>query len=314
MKGDLLIDKIDVYDSYGAFVVGNGYNGLIGWAAAKTPEMNDWHEEDGIEVDLSCPVLDSQEIEMTFGFSSGAKDIDGFCAMLAAAGRRTFDCLSIGASRQLRLVGILSVTDYGSIGTLTATFADDLPLEGYTYLKPNGHVSNDGGYMLDDLTLGDYGVIATQGTLDEVKRLPDIKTNLVRNISVAWGAEYDTEDEHSWADKTMTIECYMSARSREDFWRNYNALLYDLIKPEARQLTIPNGDVLACRYVSQRVAEFYRESGGGVWARFAIELQVLSQRPSWWALPDNPDGGGNHLRVQGGYLRTRDGYMLRLTN
>ena len=62
------MDGVDVYATYGAFVVQDGYKGLVQWPALKEPDSNDWAEEDGIEVDLSAPVLDAKEVRLEMAF------------------------------------------------------------------------------------------------------------------------------------------------------------------------------------------------------------------------------------------------------
>ena len=38
----------------------------MAYPSLKTPDQNDWQEEDGVEVDLSAPVLDTREVRLSF--------------------------------------------------------------------------------------------------------------------------------------------------------------------------------------------------------------------------------------------------------
>lgn len=66
MSGRLYIDGVDVYKQYGVYVSDNGWNELVAMPPLKTVDSNDWQEEDGIEADLSSPVLNTREVNITF--------------------------------------------------------------------------------------------------------------------------------------------------------------------------------------------------------------------------------------------------------
>ena len=67
MEGRLFIDGGDAYLQYGAYVVNGGWNELVAYPPLKPVESNDWQEEDGIEADLSAPVLDTREVREILG-------------------------------------------------------------------------------------------------------------------------------------------------------------------------------------------------------------------------------------------------------
>ena len=66
MKGKLIINGIDAYVRYGVFVEQYGYKALVQYPALKSVESNNWPEEDGIEADLSSPVLDTKSFNISF--------------------------------------------------------------------------------------------------------------------------------------------------------------------------------------------------------------------------------------------------------
>ena len=67
MSGKLYIDGYDVYKQYGVYVTDGGWNTLVAMPPLKDVEKNDWQDEDGIEADLSNPVLNTREVSITFG-------------------------------------------------------------------------------------------------------------------------------------------------------------------------------------------------------------------------------------------------------
>ena len=67
MKGLFYIDGIDAFTRYGVMIEEGGYNGVLSYPSLKEPEQsNNWLEEDGIEVDLSDPKLNTKELDISF--------------------------------------------------------------------------------------------------------------------------------------------------------------------------------------------------------------------------------------------------------
>ena len=62
----LLIDNIDVYSAYGVSIRKGGLNEIVNFPSIKPVEVNDWHEEDGEEVDLSEIKLESKAFDIHF--------------------------------------------------------------------------------------------------------------------------------------------------------------------------------------------------------------------------------------------------------
>ena len=66
MTGKTYLDGIDIYTTFGIYVTEGGYNGLATYPPLKKPEINDWQEYNGIEVDLTAPELDTREFQINF--------------------------------------------------------------------------------------------------------------------------------------------------------------------------------------------------------------------------------------------------------
>ena len=71
MINRLFIDGNDAYLQYGAYGVSGGWNELVAYPPLKSVESNDWQEEDGVEADLSEPVLNTREVSVKFAFQTG---------------------------------------------------------------------------------------------------------------------------------------------------------------------------------------------------------------------------------------------------
>ena len=89
MKGQLLIDELDMYTKHGISIIKGSYNNLVAFPTLKDPEKNDWPEEDGQEFDLSVVALDTSEISIEFGFRDDL-GFGGLIALLSDMGYHNF--------------------------------------------------------------------------------------------------------------------------------------------------------------------------------------------------------------------------------
>lgn len=270
MKGRLYIDGNDAYTEYGVYVVKGGWNELIAYPPLKSVESNDWQEMDGIEADLSAPMLDTREIQLKVAFAGLDSRFFTLLELLSDEAYHVFECAYIKRTYRLRLVSQPNLAAAKVIGTATLKFADDFPLSGYTYKKPASNVEAYDDYTFDGVNFTTYGVRVLKGTLDEVMKTPTVKTNLLRNISTQAGALYDGKNV-SYKSKDVKINCLMRADTLDELWRNYDALLYDLIRPNERKLWVDElGQEFLFYYKSCQVTEFYPTDK--IWLQFTLTV------------------------------------------
>ena len=104
MTDRFYIDGKDAFTEYGVFVQEDGYNELVAFPSLKSVKSNDWQEEDGIEADLSAPVLDTKEFSMKFVFTGDNYRFGGFIELLSDKAYHTFNFKEIGRTYRLRMV------------------------------------------------------------------------------------------------------------------------------------------------------------------------------------------------------------------
>nr|DAP49967.1 MAG TPA: hypothetical protein [Caudoviricetes sp.] len=272
MKGRLYIDGRDAYAEFGVYVIQGGWNELIAYPPLKAVESNDWQEEDGIEADLSAPVLDTREVSLRIAFGGLDNRLLELLELLSDGAYHMFDCRHIGRMYKLRLVSMPNLTIAERIGTVTLKLADDFPLDNYVYNAPSSAVAPNADYTLDGRKFTDYGVRVLQGALEEVVKTPSVKDNLLRNINTQQGAWYDGKAVVYKA-KDIKISCLMRATTLTELWRNYDALLYDLIRPSERVLGVEElGAEYPFHYKSCQVAEFYPMDK--IWLKFTLTITV----------------------------------------
>lgn len=270
MTGRLYIDGKDAYTVYGVYVVDTGWNELIAMPPLKTVESNDWQEEDGVEVDLSEPVLDTRTVQIRFALTYAYSRYFALVKALSDGAYHTFDCTHIGRTYRLRLVGVGSFAAADILGEATLKFADDFPLESHRDHLPESTIIPNDRFQLDSVPFSDYGIHVLQGSLSEIVKTPEVKPNLTRTFAAQSGAIYDSK-RVTFKSKDVKLSCLMRAETLEELWNNYDALLYHLIRPEERLLWVDDLERdFACYYKQCTVNEFYPEDR--IWLRFELTL------------------------------------------
>lgn len=275
MTGRLYIDGQDAYLQYGVYVVQGGWNELIAFPPLKTVDSNDWQEEDGVEADLSAPVLNTREIQLKIAISGLYSRFYALLGLLSDGAYHTFECAYIGRTYKLRLVSQPNLSAVKILGTATLKLADDFPLSGYEYKAPESGVAEYDDYEVDGVPFTSYGVRVLQGTLDEVLKAPNVKTALLRNIGTQAGALYDGGVDVTYKSKDVKLTCLLRAATLEELWRNYDALLYDLTRPDERTLWVAELEQeFPFYYKSCQVSEFYPD--GRLWLKFTLTVTFTS--------------------------------------
>ena len=271
-SGCLYIDGVDVYTEYGVYVIEGGWMELVNLPPLKTVTSNDWQEEDGVEVDTESFVLNTREVTLKFAVSGAYSRIAQFIEYLSDRTVHTFLCAEIGRTFRLRLVSTASLEYLPLLGFLSMKFADDYPLDGYTYAEPTGGgLAAIDAYRIDGVRFSDYGVRLLKGSLAEVLKTPNVKTALLRNIPSQAGAIYDTEGVVTYKTKDVKLTCLLRADSLSEMWRNYYALLYNLVRPMQHVLYVDAlGQSFDCYYKSCSVSDFVPT--GRVWLQFTLTL------------------------------------------
>nr|DAN25835.1 MAG TPA: hypothetical protein [Caudoviricetes sp.] len=238
----LYIGVADVLEYSYVCTAFGGFDELIAFPPLKTPPANDWHEERGFDPDLSDPVLDTREVTLRLS-ATGQWDYDGTIGMLEVSPVIDVRAPSIGRSWSLRFI---APTGGANASTFGLKFADDTPMQGYTYQPPNAEKERE--WILstsrrDDFVItespkrsfADYGARVLGDVVDEMERRNEVKTGLLRKFSTKPGAFYDKAALFCEKGGDRQVQLLMRADTLAELWRNYDALLFDLIRPGARR-------------------------------------------------------------------------------
>lgn len=249
MNNTTYIDGKDILAEFGVIVTSGGYNSLLSYPSLKQVEYNNWPEEDGIEPDLSNPVLDTKNVEISFATQDYTK-VGGIVELVSDMAYHTFEFDFLGVERRLRLLGMPDLTLINNMGSFSLRFSDDFPLEGYVYLAPESNLLN-GDYEIDGINLSKYGCVVLKGTRANILESPDTKPGLTINSKYRAGADYDAGSVF-FQTKNVDLNILLHANTKEEFWRNYNALLYDISRPGSH--------VLFSEYLYEEFEFYYNSS------------------------------------------------------
>lgn len=272
-SGRLFFGDTDVLESSYACVAFGGFDELIAFPPLKTPPANDWHEERGFDPDLSAPVLDTREVTLRL-LNTDTDDYVYILRMLAETPVVEVRAPSIGRSWSLRFI---APTDSAHSSTFGLKFADDTPMQGYTYQPPKAEkecewilsTSRRDDFVITESpkrSFADYGARVLGDVVDEMERRNEVKTGLLRKFSTKPGAFYDKAALFCEKGGDRSVQLLMRADTLAELWRNYDALLADLIRPGARRYA--NAPFY---YNSCRVDEFIPDEPRP-WLRFTLTL------------------------------------------
>lgn len=324
MKDKIYIDGLDVFIKYGISVEEDGYKDLIAFPPLKSVTHNDWHEEDGIEPDLSDPVLNIKEFTVPFIFSGTQGRFEAFIEQLSDMAYHEFYFKEIERSYKLRLVSQSKIEIFPDLKKATLQFADDCPpVRNKTQLPPQSSIPTYDDYELNGTKLTDYGIRVLAGSLEEIEKSPAVKPNMLRNITSQSGAIYDGGSPVTFKSKDVKINCLMRAASLTELWRNYDAFLQELIKPGLLNLYVNRtGYEYPCYYKNCSVSKFYATDK--IWLEFSLTLVFTSFRVTpdeyilatengdWIILEDNISAIDlqETLRIKNNTLKTSISWQL----
>lgn len=270
LTGKTLIDGQDLYTTYGVYIVADSYKNLIAMPPLQEPDKNDWHEEDGIEVDLSHPVLKAKEVQLNFA-SLEINKFNDLINLLADKSYHIFEFLDIQRSFRLRLVGSTKNNACNELGLFSLKFMDDFPFYNFTFEKPvaDAYITN---YKLDGKDFSEYSIKILEGSKKELIKVPGIKENLIIKSKYAEGLVYD-DDKSAFKSKEIKINCLLRTDNINELWQNYTALLHDLIQPNERTIYSKElNHTFRCYYKNCKVKAFAPD--GENWLEFTLTFVI----------------------------------------
>lgn len=284
MTGEFFIDNRDIFTTFGVCVKEGGYDELLAFPALVEPDKNVWPEEDGIEVDLSAPVLSGKELAISFVATDPSIEINEFISYVARPGYRMVRIPALNREWRLRLVSQPDTIVYGPTGdqriAFSLRFADDFPMRVLSYEPADGGGTQvpSSVYSLDGIALDRYGIVVESGR-DNVMRSAAVKKNLTRQFSTMDGVLYDA-DHVAFTEKEVSFKCCLVADTVERFWKCYIAFFNDLIRPGERILRYGEIDKSYPCYYQSTSGWNLKELSDRVIVEFTLTLVFTAFRDS----------------------------------
>lgn len=289
LTGRIIIDGQDAYTGFG--VVLSDYSKIIQWPQYKAVETNNWHEEDGLEADLSNPALAGR----TFSVSFSVRHLDNnlraqtLLSMLSEQVYHTLYFPQLGKTfSDVRYVSNSNFATNEKWDTLTLVFAQD-SVERPSGETPQAYTAPPLGYTIDDADFGLFGCTVTRGTRASMWKYASAKENQKTDSRYTSGISYDSSDGVHLSSRDITVNLHMHS-SLALFWSNWNALWSLVFKVDSTRgssaaVRVVEGDGMTfqCYYKSNAVSRFFLTENNEVWCDFTITFTVLAySRGSDW--------------------------------
>lgn len=217
------INNINIQATYHTYLLDNNYKDLFCFPPLKKLDSNDWAEYYGKEYDTDSPQLDT--ISFSLSFISKSNQYDPFISFLSAQTYNDFHFEELGKSFRLRFVGVRKAKEEQGYITYEVTFANDNPLQGYTYQAPNDTLPLS-GFTIDNIDLSKYGIYLLEENQNSLLKSYEVKEHLTTTSSAISGVKYADHD-NVFKERTLELLCYIKQPINR-FWKLYEALLYNL--------------------------------------------------------------------------------------
>lgn len=287
MTGTFYINGINATTSYGIAMTEESAESLVQFPALAKPEINDWREEDGIEVDLTAPRLQPKVIELRFTTIRSLAHVSTFLREIANfESPITLSVPELGITREIRYVGCNRLKgEPAHIREFEVQFVEDLPMNGYTYAEPTASISGTDKYFIKrpngtNKSLRDYNIIILEETDESLNKNEDVKSSLSIQTATANGQIYDYDGTVKYAASEATLKALMLTGTTADFNNKMNALLYDLTRPGERTLYRASDLVTFTFYYNKsRIKKVSPYKKTGIWCEMEIDI-VLTKKPT----------------------------------
>ena len=272
----LYINGNDAFLRYGVLLAQGGVNDLIKYPTRKAYLYNDWFEQEGIDADLSEPLFEPKEVNLTF-YASSDSNLEEFVTDLTRSVYHTFEDKLLQREFKLRLIKQTAVSLVNGFYFTTIAFADDFTAEEMTRNSSypvSSALLPDTGYSVDGVKLKDFDVAVLQGTDESLRNIIEVKQNVLHTSKYSNALVYDKEQGYlTPTAKDATLKCLMRAENLEDLWNNWQALFSLLAKGGFRKLGGTNIAPYKFIYKSCEIVEFYPT--GKIWLEFNLNVSII---------------------------------------
>lgn len=311
-KGQFKVNGTNILEEFGVFVIQYGYAGLLDAPVFKPFETVDWMDKDGLDVDLSSPVLAARSFSLNLGFFV-LDGLNRFYEFISQGGSvNTWEFPEIGMTFRLRLADVRPVSTFKMMtGTVSITLVEDLPEVPVSPIPENaiGDVSQR-GFTIDGIDLSRFGCWVLDGSLQSLKRGATPKTNLVVDRGGLNGQAYLPNiaggiERVTYKNYDITLNILINTTSVSEWRTGHDALMSFLTSAGTKTLRMGlNIAERECFYKSLSTTRFDILANGHVWHQMALTLTLINARPDIMS--------GLLATESGFYVETEDGKLITI--
>ena len=273
LSGLYIIDGVDIWDTDKAAILKGSYNSLLAYPERRTPDFDDWFEEDYIDVDYSSLHYEASDVTIRVGIYGDSKadllnKAQLFKNFLNKAGNRKFEISGINTIIELRYKGggnataskLLSGNQFYLEQDLL--FSNDNPtqllesnllysdaLDEYMSeltLKPFDYMVWD-NYEINNIPIIDFGMGVTSFNGSALV-FDTLKEPLINQYSNKDGVTAYVLQPLKRQAKTLNIGVVMAHSNIVDLMNNYILLFGELSKKELLSFYSGTTDMKYCGY------------------------------------------------------------------
>lgn len=278
MTCNLYIDGEDAFDTFGAALLEGAYASLLTMPSFKRVYCNEWDEYDGVEPELSAPVLNSRTLTLPM-YITDASRAASLVEHLRDNTHHSFKVPELNdRAWTLRMTANddFVTTSEDGFAKIAISFSEDTPAVP-TDKTASIAVDNivQAAYWIDGVNLNELGCLVLKGTEGSVRKAARIRTPLSYDSVNNSGVLYDERKMHYGA-KEIVIKCFIHA-DIEQFLARYDTLFYKLMQPGERDFRCSNSSMAVewmCYYKNSSINRLFVSNNGDVWCEFVITLAI----------------------------------------
>lgn len=272
----LTIGNTDVHAAYGVTLNPGAVAAVVGIPSFKPLKSNNWQESDGLEVDLSDPRFEEGTVEIIMSGRNARQ-----AAQLLTVGQYVPVSVSnTPFSTNCRLMDVRAYDTENGLESCRLRLGTDTDFKALLYNKRNAHYNTpvtSEPFGFGDWQTGNwglYGVRLLDGWRSAMEAPRDIKTPLVRNVSILDGVIYDNGVANpAHVEKSVAFQFLLHGPTDLNvFWGLYHSFMYKFTQGWLT-LTDDDGNETEWYYAGMSVVEYMPTDAP--WLKFNVRLNML---------------------------------------
>ncbi|WP_165043721.1 hypothetical protein [Dysgonomonas sp. ZJ709] len=289
MTGSVTIDGVDI-STFGMFILKGGDYDFLPFPDRKEPEQNNWHDYNGVDVDLSEIYFKEKRVIVRFYIANDTtqdflSNLNAFYTLISKPGYRQLYSRDFDKTFSLRYVSCPDYSHKGGLykygrkrGELTVEFSMDAPIQLFTrptLLQPVGGRASITHVQINGYDLAAFGIIVNEA-YNTVLNLPAVKPPLIRSFERRSGLLVHTPADIAYETKQIVINCTMTANTRAEFYTNYEALFNNLTLTTAAVSLRTYEGTEDCYYTAMQGFKKLRPFGSRIIVEFSLVLTAIA--------------------------------------